>query len=353
MVVVAEGRPDADAPWCFPGRRLAVRGRACTGGWELLAGELRLAALESVAVGDAPVAPVTLALGADAVERRGGVAFPWIERLTTWGDWPLLLWELVAPGARVHARLWLAPGARAVVVDGTGPADGELVGDGVLRLALDAGTGDESARLRALAAQVGWSSILASRRQAALRAADGSPAWRFGDPALEAALRWARGVAEVSGVAAPAAAPLDSSAVRRRLERLRDLPLTARLDLDGERLALVANAIDAAARGALGLGADRGDGVLRLRPVARLPWPRIGAAGVRVGGTVLDVGLTRRDGRLGVRLERRQGPPVRVEATLADAAVAATAVDDVPLGGGTAHFELLGRHEVDFDLAEW
>lgn len=350
---MAEGRPDAGAPWRFPGRRLEVRGLAGAGGWQLHAGGRPLAELLAVSVGDAPVEPDTIVLGADAVERRGGMAPPWTERLSTWGDWPLLLWELAAPGAWIRARLSVAPGVRVVVVEGSGEAAGELAGEGVLRLALDAGTGDESSRLRALAAQVGWSSVLASRRQAACRAADGPPAWRFGDAALEAALRWARAVAEVSGLAAPAGPSLDSAAVRRRLEMLRDLPLGTRLDLGAEGRAAVAAALEAAARGALGLEAGAGEAVLRLRPVARLPWPRIGAEGVRIGDTVLDLGVTRRGGRMGLRLERLQGPPVRVEARVADAATVATAVDDVPLEGGTARFELLGRHEVDFDLAEW
>jgi hypothetical protein len=86
-----------------------------------------------------------------------------------------------------------------------------------------------------------------------------------------------------------------------------------------------------------------------VRPALPPAWPEMALRRLRVGGSMLDLRLRRRPGRLVLRVELLQGPRPRMVAELPAAyPVSQVTLDDEALGGTRATFEVAGSHEVTF-----
>ena len=90
---------------------------------------------------------------------------------------------------------------------------------------------------------------------------------------------------------------------------------------------------------------------LTVAPWLPPQWNRMSLRRLRVGRTVLDLELRRRPGQLIARVARQFGPglQLRLAPRLEPAPVSVT-VDDVPLGGTSAQFQVRDEHEVIFSF---
>jgi hypothetical protein len=71
--------------------------------------------------------------------------------------------------------------------------------------------------------------------------------------------------------------------------------------------------------------------------------------GLRVGATTLGFRLRRTSGGVVLQVARERGPRIRLAASLRDAdRLTVVTLNDEPLGGGRAVFEVSGEHEVEF-----
>ena len=96
-----------------------------------------------------------------------------------------------------------------------------------------------------------------------------------------------------------------------------------------------------------GLRFDQGQGVLSV--AATLPaGEREAAVGpFRVGRSVVALRLRRTPSAVTLRIVLSFGPPLRLDASLAEAlGQAPVVVDDIPLGRSRVSFEATGTHEV-------
>jgi hypothetical protein len=99
-----------------------------------------------------------------------------------------------------------------------------------------------------------------------------------------------------------------------------------------------------------GLEPDAVEGTLAVRPALPPGWDRFALRRLRVGRTLLDLELRRRGPAVVVRAIHRFGPSLVLTVGVHAADIAAIELDDEPLAGGRARFELRGRHEVRFQL---
>jgi glycogen debranching enzyme len=80
-------------------------------------------------------------------------------------------------------------------------------------------------------------------------------------------------------------------------------------------------------------------------------WPRMSLRRLRVGRTVLDLELRRRPGQLIARVVRSFGPGIQLRlAPRLELPPQGILVDDVPLSGTSAQFQVRDRHEAIFAL---
>jgi hypothetical protein len=107
--------------------------------------------------------------------------------------------------------------------------------------------------------------------------------------------------------------------------------------------------LEAAAR-LWGLQPDATEGTLGVRPTLPAGWDRFALRRVRVGRTLLDLELRRRGSTVTVLAGHRFGPSLVLTVGLDGVETASIELDDEPLAGGRARFELRGRHEIRFQL---
>ncbi len=90
---------------------------------------------------------------------------------------------------------------------------------------------------------------------------------------------------------------------------------------------------------------------LTVRPTLPVAWPEMALRRLRVGGSMLDLRLRRRPGRLVLRVELLQGPRPRMSVELPPShPVSQVTLDDEALGGARATFDVAGSHEISFYL---
>ena len=93
------------------------------------------------------------------------------------------------------------------------------------------------------------------------------------------------------------------------------------------------------------------DESVSLTPWLPPEWARMTLRRLRVGRTVLDIELRRREGQLIARVKRSFGPGLQLKlAPRTDAPVQSVMVDDVMLGGTGAQFQVRDVHEVIFSF---
>lgn len=99
-----------------------------------------------------------------------------------------------------------------------------------------------------------------------------------------------------------------------------------------------------------GLEPDAVEGTLAVRPALPPGWDRFALRRLRVGRTLLDLELRRRGSTVVVRASHRFGPSLVLTVGLHAVEVDTIELDEEPLAGGRARFELRGRHEIRFQL---
>lgn len=105
--------------------------------------------------------------------------------------------------------------------------------------------------------------------------------------------------------------------------------------------------------GLWGVEPDAPNESVSVRPALPAAWPEMALRRLRVGGTLLDLRLRRRPGRLVLRVELLQGPRLRLSVELPPAyPVSQVTLDDDAMGGVRATFEVAQSHEVSFYLTE-
>lgn len=105
--------------------------------------------------------------------------------------------------------------------------------------------------------------------------------------------------------------------------------------------------LDAATMARWGIVHDPDRTVLALSPAVIAGEREAGLGPFRAGRTVLALALHRLPSAIRLRVTVSFGPPIRVEARLADPAWdVPAAVDDVPLGRPLVAFEASGTHEI-------
>ena len=105
--------------------------------------------------------------------------------------------------------------------------------------------------------------------------------------------------------------------------------------------------------GLWGVVPDALNHTVQVSPYLPHGWNEMALRRLRVGPTSLDLRLSRRPGRMRLRIERVHGPRIRFAATVRSATpVEHVTLDDEPLGGGRAVFEASGAHELEFGLRE-
>ncbi len=111
--------------------------------------------------------------------------------------------------------------------------------------------------------------------------------------------------------------------------------------------------VRAVIEGLWGIVPDAPHDEVRVTPGLPSEWPEMALRRLRVGASQLDVRIRRRPGRQVLRVELVQGPRIRMVAELpAGLPVEQLLLDDEPLGGRRAVFDVEHSHEVVFQLAD-
>lgn len=104
-----------------------------------------------------------------------------------------------------------------------------------------------------------------------------------------------------------------------------------------------------AVEGLWGVRPNALEGAVQIAPWFPPDWDAMSIERLRIGRTVLTVGLRRRFGQVAARVERVHGPRIHVEFHLrGTAAESAVQVDDVELRGGRVGFEADGAHALEW-----
>jgi hypothetical protein len=99
--------------------------------------------------------------------------------------------------------------------------------------------------------------------------------------------------------------------------------------------------------GLWGAEPDASREALSLEPYLPEDWHEMTLRRLRIGATLLDLRLRRRPGAIALRVERLQGPRLRLSVSLRSRApLAGLTLNDEPLGGGRAVFDVGSEDEV-------
>ncbi len=366
--------PEAAVEWTSAGRRVGITvspGRGLERAWS---GGRTILEATRVTAGGRVVGAGLLTATPSGVRRwlAPGIEERWIAAI----DLPIVVWELEAPGGvaiSLEASLgkeWARAdtGEHAVGAVSTAPTLRLVTGDGRLLLIRCDGPGSAltmaspgpvrvlgeahgSVRLTFLAAEnaedfdrtvqllerKGPSGLYAQRAQHARLIRDYGVAISTPLPALDEAFEWAKLRADELAPSGPASLP--------ELQAILQRP--GALSLEDP-----AGLINGVLQRIWGVHVDADRSALRL--AAELPpgWGRMELLRLRVGPATLDFVMSRRAGRVTLRVRRRSGPAVTLTLELPGVTIAALAIDGIPVGGPLARLEAAGEHEVVFDLAE-
>jgi hypothetical protein len=141
---------------------------------------------------------------------------------------------------------------------------------------------------------------------------------------------------------------------RALLEKLGFAPLTAEIPPSPERFGDGSspwNVVEEIIGGLWGILPDAEREACALTPLLPDGWNEMSLRRLRVGATTLDLRLRRRPGAIVLRVEKLQGPRLRLSASLRDpAGVTALSLNDEPLGGSRAVFDIGGEDEVRWTI---
>lgn len=99
-----------------------------------------------------------------------------------------------------------------------------------------------------------------------------------------------------------------------------------------------------------GVAPDAAQERCAIEPALPDGWNEMSLRRLRIGATLLDLRLRRRPGAVVLRVEKLQGPRLRIVAALRGAAVTAVSLNDEPLGGSRAVFEIADEAEVRWTI---
>jgi len=98
-----------------------------------------------------------------------------------------------------------------------------------------------------------------------------------------------------------------------------------------------------------GLWPDAPAGGLHLAPLLEPQWREMALLGLRIGTTSLDLRVRRSASGYTLTAGRTQGPRLRLTVWLEELAPTGIRIDEEPLGGTRAVFDLAGEHELQID----
>lgn len=101
-----------------------------------------------------------------------------------------------------------------------------------------------------------------------------------------------------------------------------------------------------------GLSADAPAGALHLAPMLEPGWTQMALLGIRIGTTSLDLRFQRTTSGFTLKASRSQGPRLRVTVWLEELSPTGIWIDEEPLGGQRAAFDLTGEHEVRVEVGQ-